>query len=144
MADPNPARSLEEQIEQWRSYLRRRQALQDVDVAKLEDQLRQEMVSLAHAGLATDEAFLVAVKRMGSLDPLSRELAREQSDRVWKQLVVTPSDSPERSARVRKDAVVAFSLAVLAAVAVKVPALFGIQIGRDADVGFYIRNASLF
>ena len=39
---------------------------------------------------------------------------------------------------------VAFSLAALAAVAIKVPALFGIQMGHDADAGFYLRNASLF
>ena len=144
MADANPASSLEEQIEQWRSYLRRQPAIQAVEVAKLENQLRQEIVGLTAAGLATDEAFLVAVKRMGSLDPLSREFAREHSDRVWKQLVVAPSDSPESSARVRKDAVVAFSLAVLAAVAIKVPALFGMQMGHDADAGFHLRNASLF
>ncbi|MBI4626874.1 MAG: hypothetical protein HY736_27090, partial [Verrucomicrobia bacterium] len=95
------------------------------------------------AGLAADEAFLVAVTRMGSVDPLSREFARERSDRVWKQLVVVPSDSPESSARVRKDAIVAFSFAVLAAVAIKAPALFGIQM-VDANERFYVRNASLF
>ena len=47
---------------------------------------------LAGAGLADDEAFLVAVKRMGDLDALSREFAREHSDRLWKQLVVSRSD----------------------------------------------------
>src|SRR5258706_183728 len=102
MADPNPATSLEEQIEQWRSHLRRRQAIQAVDVAKLEDQLRKEIVGLARAGLATDEAFLVAVMRMGSVDPLSREFARERSDHVWKQLPVVPSDSGESSAGTRR------------------------------------------
>ncbi len=57
--------SLEEQIGQWRSYLRRRQAIQSVDVAELEDHLREQVAVLVEAGLATDEAFLVAVKRMG-------------------------------------------------------------------------------
>ena len=41
------------------------------------------------------EAFLVAVKRMGSLDALSREFAREHSERLWKQLVVAPEVSDE-------------------------------------------------
>jgi hypothetical protein len=137
--------SLEEQIDQWRSYLRRRQAIHAVDVAELEDHLREQVAVLLDAGLATDEAFLVAVKRMGDLDALSREFAREHSDRLWKQLVASPSDTGEPRARARTDAIVAFSLAVAAAVLIKVPALFGIQLDQDAgDAGFYARNLSLF
>src|SRR5918992_2159467 len=139
--DPKPA-SLEEQIDRWRSYLRRRQAIHSVDVAELEDHLREQVAVLVDAGLATDEAFLVAVKRMGTLDALSREFAREHSDRLWKQLVVVPSDSGDPRARPRTDAIVAFCLAVAAAVVIKVPALFGIQL--DGDASFYARNLSLF
>src|SRR5205814_7548596 len=98
--------ALEEQIDQWRSYLRRRQAIHSVDVAELEDHLRQQVAVLVDAGLATDEAFLVAVKRMGNLDALSREFAREHSDRLWKQLVVVPSASGELEAPGRKGAIV--------------------------------------
>jgi hypothetical protein len=134
--------ALEEQIDQWRSYLRRRQAIHSVDVAELEDHLREQVAVLTDAGLATDEAFLVAVKRMGDLDALSREFAREHSDRLWKQLVVSPADNGAPHAVVRTDAIVAFCLAVAAAVAVKVPALFGLDL--DADAEFYARNASFF
>ncbi len=134
--------SLEAQIDQWRSYLSRRQAIHSVDVAELEDHLREQVAVLADAGLATDEAFLVAVKRMGDLDALSREFAREHSDRLWKQLVVAPSDSGDSRARARTDAIVAFCFAVAAAVAVKLPTLFGMQL--DTDAGFYARNLSLF
>src|SRR5213593_248007 len=109
--------SLEEQIDQWRSYLRRRQAIHSVDVAELEDHLREQIATLVDAGLTPDEAFLVAVKRMCNLDALSREFAREHSDRLWKQLVLAPSDPAEPRARARTDAVVAFCLAVAAAVA---------------------------
>ena len=140
MQTPRQAVSLEEQIEQWRSYLRRRQADQAIDVAKLEHQLREEVAGLTRAGLANDEAFLVAVKRVSTVDPFSREFAREHADRIWKQII--PSDSGACSAGARKDAIVAFCFAVLAAVAIKVPALFGIQTKHDA--GFYARNASLF
>src|ERR671927_382735 len=142
MPAPDPAASLEEQIDRWRSYLRHRQAIHSADVAELEDHLREQVAVLVDAGLATDEAFLVAVKRMGNLDALSREFAREHSDRLWKQLVVVPSDSGEPRARARTDAIVAFCLAVAAALAIKVPALFGIQL--DQDAGFYARNLSLF
>jgi hypothetical protein len=135
--------SLEEQIERWRGYLRRRQAIHSVDVAELEDHLREQVAVLVDAGLATDEAFLVAVKRMGDLDALSREFALEHSERLWKQLVVEPSqDSGDSRAPARTDAIVAFSLAVAAAVLIKVPALFGIEL--DQDAGFYVRNLSLF
>ena len=142
MPAPGHAVSLEEQIDRWRSYLRRRQAIHSVDVAELEDHLREQIAVLVDAGLAPDEAFLMAVKRMGNLDALSREFAREHSDRLWKQLVVAPSDSGEPRARARTDAIVAFCLAVAAAVFIKVPALFGIHL--DQDAGFYARNLSLF
>src|SRR5215216_1099075 len=144
MPAPKDAVSLEEQIDLWRSYLRRRQAIHSADVAELEDHLREQVAVLIDAGLATDEAFLVAVKRMGNLDALSREFAREHSDRLWKQLVVVPSDSGELRARTRTDAIVAFCVAVAAAVVIKVPALFGIQLDQDAGFYFYARNLSLF
>src|SRR5918911_357369 len=119
MPAPGDAVSLEEQIDLWRTYLRRHQAIHSADVAELEDHLREQVAVLVDAGLATDEAFLVAVMRMGTLDPLSREFAREPSDRLWKQLVAVPSDSGELQSAARIDAVVAFCLAVAAAVAIK-------------------------
>lgn len=134
--------SLEEQINQWRSYVRRRQANPSAEVAELEDQLRGQVTVLTGAGLATGEAFLVAVKRMGALDALSREFALAHSDRLWKQLVVVPSDSGDARAWVRTDAIVALGFAVAAAVVIKVPALFGLQLDQDAS--FYARNLSFF
>ncbi len=136
-------RPLEEQIEQWRAYLRRRQALHGPDVEELEGHLRDELVTLTGAGLAGDEAFLVAVKRMGSLDALSREFAREHSERLWKQLVVAP-DARNESSSTRAETLVVLSLAVAAALAIKVPALFGLELREGRNLLFYARNASLF
>jgi len=82
---------LEEQIAQWRAYLRRRQGVHSPDVEELEGHLRDQLATLTEAGLSGDEAFLVSVKRMGSLDALSREFARAHSERLWKQLVVAPN-----------------------------------------------------
>jgi hypothetical protein len=145
MSTPSHALAVEEHIDQWRSYLRRRQAIQAVDVAELEDHLREQIATLTDAGLAPDEAFLVAVKRIGSLDALSREFAREHSERLWKQLVVSAPDTGESGSRVRKDAIVAFVLAIVAAALVKMPALFGIHLNPDQELpAFYFRNASLF
>ena len=142
MPDASQSALLEEQIDQWREYLRRRQAIHPVDVAELEDHLREQVTTLIDSGLATDEAFLVAVKRMGDLDSLSREFAREHSERLWKQLVVVAPDAGEPRAGIRTDALVAFCFAVAAAVAIKLPALFGIDMNQDAT--FYARNLSLF
>ncbi|HXG76252.1 MAG TPA: permease prefix domain 1-containing protein [Gaiellaceae bacterium] len=141
IATSEPAPSLEQQLDQWRSYLRRRQAIHAVDVAELEDHLREQIAALTDAGLAEDEAFLVAVKRLGSVDTLSREFAREHSDRLWKQLVMA-AGADEPAAGARTDAAVALALATAAAAAVKLPALFGLDL--DEDGGFYARNASLF
>jgi hypothetical protein len=80
---------------------------------------------------------------MGALDAISNEFAREHSERLWKQLVIgsTGSDQPVDSART--ETIVVFALATVAALAVKVPELFGLKWGT-ADMPFYLRNFSLF
>ena len=142
MSNPGNTVSLEEQIDHWRSYLLRRQAIHSVDVAELEDHLREQIAGLIDAGLTPDEAFLVAVKRMGALDALSREFAREHSDRLWKQLVTLQSDPKEQGVGVGSDAFVAFALAVAAGVLIKLPEFFGMHL-QEVE-GFYARNLSLF
>jgi hypothetical protein len=137
-------RPLEEQIAQWRAYVSRRQALHSPDVEELEGHLRDQLVDLTESGLAGDEAFLVAVKRMGSLDALSREFARAHSERLWKQLVMAP-DAEKPANTGHTELVVVLSLAVAAGVATKLPALFGVQLNPDQEVpSIYFRNATLF
>lgn len=134
---------LEDQIAQWRMFVRRRQALHGPDVEELEAHLRDELAALTESGLAADEAFLVAVKRMGNLDALSREFARAHSERLWKQLVIAPAASDEKASSASTEAIVVFALALLAALFTKLPALFGIPLD-DSNAPFYLRNASLF
>ncbi len=140
LADRPP---LEDQIAQWRAYLRRRQAIHAPDVEELEGHLRDQVTALTEAGLAPDEAFLVAVKRMGSLDALSREFAREHSERLWKQLVLTPDPAGGPTPGARNHTLVVLGFAVAAALAIKAPALFGLQLSGGAEA-FYARNAGLF
>ncbi len=135
---------LEEQIAQWRTYVRRRQVLHGPDVEELEGHLRDQLAALTDAGLAGDEAFLVAVKRMGNLDALSRQFARAHSDRLWKQLVMT-RDTEKQAGSGRAETLVVLCLAVAAGLAVKVPTLFGYSIDPNQQVQlFYLRNATLF
>lgn len=133
---------IEEQIKLWRSFLERRQAIHTVDVAELEDHLREQISHLTDSGLDEEEAFLVGVKRLGELDALSREFAREHSERLWKQLVMTPVDGVAEPAD-RNDALTAFLFAVAAAVCIKLPELFGIPFD-DPDAGFYVHNLPFF
>ena len=135
--------SLEQQIAQWRGYLHRRQAFHGADVEELEGHLRDQLTALTEAGLAGEEAFLVAVKRMGSLDTLSREFARAHSERLWKQLVIGPGAADESVQAGRTEMLVVLGLAVAAALIIKAPALFGLRID-GADQPFYFRNAGLF
>lgn len=129
--------SLESQIAQWRAYADRRSALRPADGDELEDHLRDRIAELMAAGLSEDEAFLVAVKRMGALDALTHEFAREHSDRLWKQLVLDGGKEREAD-EVRRSLAGALLLAVVAAIAVKIPQAF------DAGDGVYVRNAGLF
>jgi hypothetical protein len=133
---------LEEQIGQWRAYLRRRRAITGSDVEELEAHLRDQVGVLIQSGLAEDEAFLIAVKRMGSLDALSREFAREHSERLWKQLVIAPDGAAPGTAT-RGETLLVLALAMAAALAIKIPALFGLEFD-DKNEAFYARNASLF
>ncbi len=141
---PEDVQMLEEQISEWRAYVRRRRAIDSADVHELEDHLRSQLADLQEAGLREDEAFLIAVKRLGELDALSREFAQEHSERLWKRLVVT--EAAESGTGWGRDALVALVLAVAAAVAIKVPELFGMHMdgGDPAVEFFYVRNASLF
>jgi hypothetical protein len=135
------AATLEARIAEWRSFFRRRRAIHEVDVAELEDHLRGEVESLMGSGLSEDEAFLVAVKRMGALDALSQEFAREHSERLWRQLFAAPGAAEEGSADRRREGAVALALAVAAAALVKLPELFGYT--PQTHEALYARNASL-
>jgi len=135
---------LEERIDEWRSYVRRRPAIDTTDVDELEDHLRSQVTDLQEAGLDEEEAFLIGVKRLGELDTLSREFAREHSERLWKRLVV--AEAEEGRAAWSREALVALCLAMAAALAIKVPELFGVRLedGGAWAQSFYIRNFSLF
>lgn len=140
--EPSSANGIEERIGLWRTYLLRRNALSDADVDELEDHLRGVMASLSEVGLSPDEAFLVAVKRIGAVDALTREFAREHSDRLWKQLVKSNETVDTTGQRV-PEIVIVLALAVTAALAFKLPTLLGYPL-VDGNEGLYVRNLSLF
>lgn len=89
---------LESEIAEWRALIAERAEFDDHEVNELEDHLRDQIADLTEAGLSEDEAFLVAVKRMGALDELSKEFAREHSRRLWRQLIISGADEEQREA----------------------------------------------
>ena len=79
-----------------------------------------QIAELNAAGLTADEAFLIAVKRMGDVDALSREFAREHSGRLWKQLLAEATTSRTLAASGWLETL---AFAVAAAVAIQVARL---------------------
>src|SRR5215218_3476568 len=130
---------VEEQIAEWRAYVADAPGVNGHDVDELEDHLRHQIAELNAAGLAADEAFLVAVKRMGDLDALSREFAREHSGRLWKQLILSGEDEPARAAGGWLETVV---FAVVAAVVVQIARLAADF--PDEEPSWLFRNSTLF
>ena len=130
---------VESQIAEWRAYVAQAPAVNGRDVDELEAHLRDQIAELDAAGLTADEAFLVGVKRMGDLDTLSREFAREHRGRLWKQLVLSGEDEPARPSSGWLPALI-FALA--AGVAIQVARLAA-QFPEE-EPGWWFRNLSLF
>ncbi|MEX0658374.1 MAG: permease prefix domain 1-containing protein [Egibacteraceae bacterium] len=131
---------VESQIAEWRAYVAKAPAVNGRDVDELEGHLRDQIAELDAAGLTADEGFLVAVRRMGDVDALSREFAREHRGRLWKQLVLAGQDEPERPASGWLEALV-FALA--AGVAIQVIRLVAQVPGEEPPV-WLLRNVGLF
>jgi hypothetical protein len=130
--------SLETQIAEWRAYVAGAPGLNGRDLDELEDHLRDQIAELNAAGLTADEGFLIAVKRLGDVDGLSREFAREHSGRLWKQLLLGADEEPARRPSGWLETL-AFALA--AAVVVQVARLAaGFP---DEEPGWLFRNAGL-
>ncbi len=129
---------LEVEIAEWRAFVGRSPVVDERDVEELEAHLRDQIADLGAAGLAADEAFLIAVKRIGRLDDVSREFAREHSGRLWKQLVLA-GGTDERNASGGLPTALAF--AVAAAVTVQLARLAS---GFPGEGDWWlVRNASL-
>lgn len=136
---------LEAEIAQWRAFVRQRPVVDSRDVDELEAHLRDQIADLDAAGLAADEAFLIAVKRIGQLDEVSREFAAAHSHRLWKQLVLSGAgdgDGAGDDAHGETRWAVALAFAVAAAMVVQIARLAA---GLPDDAPSWLaRNAGLF
>ena len=131
--------SLESQIAEWRAYVANAPGVNGRDLDELEDHLRHEIAELNAAGLTADEGFLIGVKRLGDVDGLSREFAREHSGRLWKQLFLSSDDA---LAHPSSGWLATLVFAVAAAVVVQVARLAADAPGEEPT--WLVRNVGLF
>ncbi len=128
--------TLEKQIGEWRSAVLRGSAVADSDADELEGHLREQIADLEAAGLTADEAFLIAVRRLGAVNQLTAEFAREHGERLWKQLAISaPDEKPQQTI------VTMLAFASVAALLVQVARLIG-EAPSITD-SFYLRTVSL-
>jgi hypothetical protein len=136
-----PGESLDSQIARWRGYVQRHRVISAADADELEGHLRDQASDLQDAGLSGDEAFLVAVRRLGSLDEVSREFGREHSARLWKQLVLSDEAEATGGWARHRELVVVLGLGVGAGLSVLAPLLLGPE-GLESGA-FYPLNVGL-
>lgn len=135
--DSQENRIAETRIAEWRAAVLRGPAVVEGDADELEGHLREQVAELESAGLSGDEAFLIAVRRLGQVNTLTAEFAREHSDRLWKQLALSVTEKRERSGLL-----VMLAFAVLAG-ALSLAANLIAQAG-EGTFSWYFRDATLF
>ena len=145
------APGLDARIAEWRGYVSRARTIDASEVDELESHLRDGIDELRAGGLDDDEAFLVGVKRLGAIDAVSREFARTNSARLWKQLVAAPAPAGRDDAGGGLLSALLIGLAAAAVLQVirllsigPLPGLDGGELfGRRVDPVWLIRNAAL-
>lgn len=136
---------LQVRIEEWRAFMGKHAALRASDHDELESHLRDLVDELVAKGLRADEAFLIATKRIGSLHEVSREYAEVHSQRLWRHLVFADASTATATTwHGYKELLIVMLLAVLAALTVKLPELWGWSLQDDADIWSYARNLTVF
>lgn len=118
-----PSAPVDALIADWRDALMVRRGVAPTDVDELEDHLRGHLMSLTAVGLTDEEAFLVAVQRVGRQDAIAAGLAREHTGRLWRQYV--GGDSGLTPTRTGALGMLAFAAA--AGLAIRIPLGFALD-----------------
>lgn len=129
---------LEMNIKSWADYLRARGTFEETDVLELESHLRDQIDELSDNGLSEEEAFLISVKRLGSVSMLSEEFSKVNTENLWKHLMLDPD--PQAKASNQRHIVMVILFSLLAGTAARIPTFFGVEIGSIA----YFKNLSFY
>ena len=161
-------------IARWRAYVEQHRSTHDSELSVLEERLRAEAAALLQRGLSPDEAIQVAARRIGRTDPATRDFVLEHAawlmdpDTVEADTdetalpesgtgesgtgeagigeaysVEADTDNKEPSYK-QAEILLVLCLAVGAAMAIKIPTLFGYVFDEDDVEMFYFRNVSFF
>jgi hypothetical protein len=132
-------------IAEWRAAVERGGAVDGPDADELESHLRDQIAELETAGLTGEEAFQIAVGRLGKVDQLTAEYAREHGDRMWKQLL-----PPVAVDRGRLSIAVMLGFAALAAAFVLIARFVASSTTSDTELlggtisPWFVRDLGLF
>lgn len=80
--------STADRVSRWQASLRARPGIDQARTEERTTRLHGQVEELVEGGLAPDEAFLVAVKRLAAEDSWSREVAAADAERLWRTLVL--------------------------------------------------------
>jgi hypothetical protein len=130
---------LDSDIALWRAAVTKAPAVDAADADELESHLREQVAELSGVGLSESEAFQIAVQRLGKVDELTAEFAREHGERLWKQLKLDGDESGERTRRPLVEMVI---FALVAALVIQVARLLADFPNEPAP--WLFRNLGLF
>lgn len=129
--DSEPASEEEVRYRRWRDHALR--GGRPDEVMLREERLRADTDRLKTSGLAPEEAFFVALRRLGAGHAATRSFARENSDLIWGQAPTVAKGTGKPN-----ELWVAIALAACAGMAIKAPTIFGVPPAIHGD--FYARN----
>jgi hypothetical protein len=78
---------LNKQLNAWKQSFDGAETLRGGDVKELEQHVRDSVAELSAKGLTGEEAFAIAIRRVGDPRPLAAPFSRANGNRVWAQRV---------------------------------------------------------
>ncbi|MDD2637148.1 MAG: hypothetical protein PHW82_16790, partial [Bacteroidales bacterium] len=133
---------LEGQIRSWEAHLNATSTISNKDIEAMESHLRASIASLSGQSISIEEAFLVAIRRLGDIGVIGTEFEQPSTEELWLPLL-TPLQTPISQKIQSKELFVIIALALLGGLLGKIPALFGYGDFGTHDI-LYLKNASLF
>jgi hypothetical protein len=133
---------LRSRLDRWRDAVAGPEGHATASLPAAESALVSHFSALSAAGLDGDEAFLIALKRVSADHPASREFARTYAEGLLTVRGASEGESG-REHGARAEFWVMLGCAAGAALAIKLPALFGYPLSGDGEV-VYAVNMSLF
>ncbi|NUQ81907.1 MAG: hypothetical protein HUU10_09885 [Bacteroidetes bacterium] len=114
---------LNDEIQLWLSRIADRSNLSPEDMEELESHLMDSIDHLKASGLREDEAFLIAVRRLGSENELISEWSDSFATKIWKNL--GKPDTPPDQDIIKRENYLTAAMYLLIALASLLPSFIG-------------------